>query len=40
MRLKILSFCDLPLLTVAQLAGACDYGNEPSGSIKCGVFLE
>ena len=22
------------------MAGACEYGNEPSGSIKCGEFLE
>jgi hypothetical protein len=22
------------------VAGSCEYGNEPSGSIKCGVFLE
>jgi hypothetical protein len=23
-----------------QLAGSCEYGYEPSGSIKCGEFLE
>ena len=23
-----------------ELAGACEYGNEPSGSIKCGDFLD
>ena len=23
-----------------QLAGTCDYGNELSGSIKCGEFLD
>ena len=23
-----------------QVAGACECGNEPSGSIKCGEFLE
>ena len=23
-----------------QVAGACEYGNELSGSIKCGEFLE
>jgi hypothetical protein len=22
-----------------QVAGSCAYGNEPSGSIKCGKFL-
>jgi hypothetical protein len=23
-----------------QVAGTCEYGNEPSGSIKCGEFLD
>ena len=23
-----------------QVTGICDYGNEPSGSIKCGDFLD
>jgi hypothetical protein len=23
-----------------QLAGSCEYGNEPSASIKCGEFLD
>jgi hypothetical protein len=23
-----------------QVAGCCEYGDEPSGSIKCGEFLE
>ena len=23
-----------------QVAGACEYGNELSGSIKCGEFLD
>ena len=23
-----------------QMAGTCEYGNEPSGSIKCGEFLD
>ena len=23
-----------------ELAGTCDCGNEPSGSIKCGEFLD
>jgi hypothetical protein len=23
-----------------QMAGACECGNEPSGSIKCGEFLD
>ena len=22
-----------------QVADACEYGNEPSGSVKCGEFL-
>jgi len=25
---------------LAQLAGACECGNEPSGSVKCGEFLD
>ena len=23
-----------------QLAGTCECGNEPSGSVKCGEFLD
>ena len=23
-----------------QVAGACECGNEPSGSVKCGEFLD
>jgi hypothetical protein len=23
-----------------KVAGACEYGHEPSGSIKCGAFLD
>jgi len=23
-----------------QVAGICEFGNEPSGSIKCGEFLD
>jgi hypothetical protein len=23
-----------------QVAGSCEYNNEPSGSIKCGEFLD
>ena len=23
-----------------QVAGTCEFGNEPSGSIKCGKFLD
>ena len=25
---------------IGQVADACQYGNEPSGSIKCGEFLD
>jgi hypothetical protein len=25
---------------VGQVAGSCEYGDEPWGSIKCGEFLE
>jgi hypothetical protein len=25
---------------VKQVAGSCEHGNEPSGSIKCGEFLD
>jgi hypothetical protein len=27
-------------IDLAQVAGSCVYGDEPSGSIKCGEFLE
>jgi hypothetical protein len=27
-------------LPQGQVAGSCEYGNEPSGSIKCGEFLD
>jgi hypothetical protein len=23
-----------------QVSGSCEYGDEPSGSIKCGEFLD
>jgi hypothetical protein len=26
-------------IRIGQVAGACKYGKEPSGSIKCGEFL-
>jgi hypothetical protein len=26
-------------LTINHMSGSCDYGNEPSGSMKCGEFL-
>ena len=25
---------------LGQVAGTCDRGNEPSGSVKCGEFLD
>jgi hypothetical protein len=25
---------------IEKVAGTCEYGNEPSGSIKCGKFLD
>jgi hypothetical protein len=27
-------------LRIEQVAGFCEYGDEPAGSIKCGVFLK
>jgi hypothetical protein len=27
-------------LRQGEMAGTCECGNEPSGSIKCGIFLE
>jgi len=27
-------------IELAQVAGTCECGNEPSGSIKCGEFLD
>ena len=27
-------------MELAQVAGTCEYGNEFSGSIKCGEFLD
>jgi hypothetical protein len=27
-------------LRIGQMAGTCECGNEPSGSIKCGEFLD
>jgi hypothetical protein len=27
-------------LKVGQVVGACECGNEPSGSIKCGEFID
>jgi hypothetical protein len=30
----------LSWLRIGTLAGTCEYGNEPSGSIRCGEFLD
>jgi hypothetical protein len=27
-------------LRIGHVAGTCEYGNEPSGPIKCGEFLD
>ena len=27
-------------LDMDRLAGTCEFGNEPSGSVKCGEFLD
>jgi hypothetical protein len=27
-------------LRIGTVAGTCEYGKEPSGSIKCGKFLD
>ena len=27
-------------LRIGQMAGTCEYGDEPSGFIKCGEFLD
>jgi hypothetical protein len=31
---------DMDLIALAQMAGTCECGNEHSGSIKCGEFLD
>jgi hypothetical protein len=38
--LKVIQFWFLILLHETQVAGTCGCGNEPSGSIKCGEFLD
>jgi hypothetical protein len=27
-------------LRIGTMVGSCEHGNEPSGSIKCGEFLD
>ena len=31
---------DRAVLRSGQVAGTCECGNEPSGSVKCGEFLD
>jgi hypothetical protein len=44
MDLREIGFGDVDWIHLAQdkvqVAGSCEHGNEPSGSIKCGEFLE
>jgi hypothetical protein len=35
-----LGFLDVEKLRIEQVAGCCEYGNEPAGSIKLGEFLD
>jgi hypothetical protein len=39
--LREIGFGDVDWIHLAQghVAGSCEHGNEPSGSIKCGNFL-
>ena len=34
------AWAELIWLGTGAVGGACECGNEPSGSIKCGEFLE
>jgi hypothetical protein len=43
MELQEVGFGDMDWIEVAQdrqVTGTCKCGNEPSGSIKCGKFLD
>jgi hypothetical protein len=44
MDLREIGFGDVDWIQWAQdrdqVAGSCEHGNEPSGSIKCGEFLD
>jgi hypothetical protein len=43
MDLREIGFGDMDWIHLAQdrqVAGSCEHGNEPSGSIKCGEFLD
>jgi hypothetical protein len=43
MNLREIGFGDVDWIYLAQdrdMAGSCEHGNEPSGSIKCGEFLD
>jgi len=33
-------FCTFSIDNVGQVADNCECGDEPSGSVKCGEFLE
>jgi hypothetical protein len=40
MDLREIGFWDVDWIHWAQVAGSCEHGNEPSGSIKYGEFLD
>ena len=40
MDLKEVECGGMDWIELAQWAGSFEYGNEPSGSIKCGEFLD
>jgi hypothetical protein len=40
MNLREIGFGDVDWIHWGQVAGSCEHGNEPSGSIKRGEFLD
>jgi hypothetical protein len=40
MDLGDIGFGDVDWIHLAQVVGSCEHGDEPSGSIKCGEFLD
>jgi hypothetical protein len=40
MDLREIGFGEVDWIHWAQVAGSCEHGDEPSGSIKCGEFLD
>jgi hypothetical protein len=40
MDLIVVGCGDMNWIELTQVAGTCECGNEPSGSIKCGEFLD